>query len=130
MELIFAEVLIEIDILYGDVRCAHQTCCKEHIVANACLHETSKGYHSNGTYKWASPDISKTVSVSDAAIKLARLKASTKAKSSDSAPLLNPTSPPPTTSITSSSSCDSPLVSKPSTLVTVSPSTTISASQF
>ena len=75
-------------------------------------------------------NVCKTVSGSVAAIELTLFKASAKVKPSDSAPLLNPISPPPTTSFTSSLSSDSLLASKHSTLVTVSSSTTISARGF
>ena len=64
-------------------------------------------------------DVSRTVSGLDAAIELARLKASTKVKPSDSWPLLNPTQLPPTTSI-NFSSFDTPLASKRSNLINVS----------
>ena len=42
------------DILHEDFRCAHQTSCMKHIVANLCSHQkTTEGSHRNGTYKWA-----------------------------------------------------------------------------
>ena len=114
---------------HEDVIYAHQTSCMEHIVANVYLLGKKRL-----SYKWylqvGIPDVSRTVSGSDAAIILVPLKASTKMKPSHSAPLLTPASPPPTTSIISSSSFDSPLASKHSTLVTVFSSTTISATGF
>ena len=54
------------------------------------------------------PDVSKILSGSDAAIKFALLSSSTELKSSNSEPLPIPAWPPPTSSIRSSSSLDSP----------------------
>ena len=78
------------------------------------------------------PDVSGTISTLHATIKLACLNAYTKVKPPDSAPLLAPILPSPTTSIRSSSSLDSPVAFKhyQTSLVISSSSTTISAGRF
>ena len=69
-------------------------------------------YRTNGTYKWAPQTYPEQFQGRCSKKKVARLKASTKVKSSDSAPLRTPISRPPKTSITSSFSFDSPLAPK------------------
>ena len=94
--------------------------------------KTTKGYRTNGYLQVEIPDSSRTFSRLDAATKLVHLSPSTKVKPSDSAPPLAPTSPIPTTSITSFTSLYSLLASKHSdtALTTTSSCTTISAREF